>query len=153
MRTLTVNLRERSYPILIGPGLLEAGWEAVRDSLGKRVAIVTNEVVAPLYLDRLRNALEKLGVATAAVILPDGEAHKNGESLNAIYDRLLAERCDRSMPIIALGGGVVGDLAGFRRRQLSARRSFHPGADHIAGASRFVGGRENGQSIIRAERT
>lgn len=113
MRTLTVNLRERSYPIHIGPGLLEAGWEAVRDSLGKRVAIVTNEVVAPLYLDRLRNALEKLGVATAAVILPDGEAHKNGESLNAIYDRLLAERCDRSMPIIALGGGVVGDLAGF----------------------------------------
>lgn len=113
MRTLTVNLRERSYPIHIGPGLLEAGWEAVRDSLGKRVAIVTNEVVAPLYLDRLRNALEKLGVATAAVILPDGEAHKNWESLNAIYDRLLAERCDRSMPIIALGGGVVGDLAGF----------------------------------------
>jgi 3-dehydroquinate synthase len=81
--------------------------------LGKRVAIVTNNVVGPLYLDRLCASLAKLGVNATTIILPDGEAHKNWESLNQIFDHLLAERCDRTTPIIALGGGVVGDLAGF----------------------------------------
>lgn len=113
MRTLTVNLRERSYPIYIGPGLLETAWQANRELLGKRVAIVTNEIVAPLYLSRLQGALEREGTSSVTIILPDGEEHKNWTSLNAIHDRLLAERCDRSTPIIALGGGVVGDVAGF----------------------------------------
>lgn len=110
MHTLNVSLGQRSYPILIGPALLER----IPSLPGtRRVAIVTNEVVAPLYLERLRAAFEKVGIGTTAIILPDGEAHKNWESLNTIHDRLLAERCDRTTPIVALGGGVVGDLAGF----------------------------------------
>ena len=79
----------------------------------RRAAIITNEVVAPLYLERVRSALENLGVGTTALILPDGEAYKNGATLDRIYDHLLAERCDRSTSLIALGGGVVGDLSGF----------------------------------------
>jgi len=110
MHKLQVGLGARSYPIHIGPGLLaqlpEFGW-------GPRVAVVTNEVVAPLYLDRLTDSLAKVGAGATVIVLPDGEAHKNWESLNLIFDHLLAERCDRATPIIALGGGVVGDLAGF----------------------------------------
>jgi len=110
MKTLQVGLGARSYPIHIGPGLLsclpEYAW-------GRRVTIVTNTVVAPLYLDRLRSSLEKVDVGTTAIVLPDGEAHKTWESLNLIFDHLLAHRCDRTTPILALGGGVIGDLAGF----------------------------------------
>ncbi len=110
MSTLHVGLGSRSYPIHIGPGLLDV---LPGMNLGRRVAIVTNEIVAPLYLERLRASLAKVGVGSTAIVLPDGEAHKNWESLNAIFDHLLAERCDRSTPVVALGGGVVGDLAGF----------------------------------------
>lgn len=110
MQTLNVSLGQRSYPIYIGPALLD-GMPGQPGA--KRVAIVTNDVVAPLYLDRLRGAFEKVGARATEIILPDGEAHKNWESLNAIHDRLLAEHCDRTTPIVALGGGVVGDLAGF----------------------------------------
>ncbi|MDX9994031.1 MAG: 3-dehydroquinate synthase [Rhodocyclaceae bacterium] len=110
MHTLNVSLGQRSYPIHIGPALLDH-LPGLPDA--KRVAIVTNDVVAPLYLDRLRRAFEKVGAGTTAIILPDGEAHKNWESLNAIHDRLLAEHCDRTTPVVALGGGVIGDLAGF----------------------------------------
>jgi len=114
MNTLNVGLGNRSYPIHVGPGLLDRLPESLSAAtLGKRVAIVTNDVVAPLYLERLRAALAKVGVGATVVTLPDGEVHKNWESLNAIFDHLLAERCDRTMPIVALGGGVVGDLAGF----------------------------------------
>jgi 3-dehydroquinate synthase len=110
MQTLNVSLGQRSYPIYIGPALLDRipGFPAVR-----RVAIVTNGTVASLYLERLQTSLEKVGADGTAIILPDGEAHKNWESLNKIYDHLLAERCDRTTPIVALGGGVIGDLAGF----------------------------------------
>lgn len=110
MRTLNVSLGQRSYPIHIGPGLLDSG---LLNGIGKRVAVVTNEVVAPLYLQRLESSLTKVGAGVTAIILPDGEAHKNWESLNRIFDHLLAERCDRTTPIIALGGGVIGDLAGY----------------------------------------
>ena len=114
MPTLTINLKERSYPILIGKGLLDEAWAAVpAERVGKRVCIVSNETVAPLYLDRVRSALTKVSVGTTALILPDGEVFKNGETLNRIYDHLLAERCDRTTTIIALGGGVIGDLAGY----------------------------------------
>jgi 3-dehydroquinate synthase len=110
MTTLNVSLGQRSYPIHIGPGLLEG---ALGTPVGKRVTIVTNTVVAPLYLERLRGMLARVGAEATAVVLPDGEAYKTWESLNAIYDHLLAERCDRTMPVVALGGGVIGDLAGF----------------------------------------
>lgn len=110
MSVLNVDLGTRSYPIHIGSGVLGR----VPDQLSfKRVAIVTNEVVAPLYLEKLQDSFEKAGSGSTAIILPDGEAHKNWESLNAIHDRLLADKCDRATAVVALGGGVIGDLAGF----------------------------------------
>jgi 3-dehydroquinate synthase len=112
MPTLTINLQERSYPILIGSGLL-AMPESFSSLAGRRACIVTNETVAPLYLERLQATLTKVGAGSTALILPDGEAYKNWETLNRIYDHLLAERCDRGTTLIALGGGVIGDLTGF----------------------------------------
>jgi 3-dehydroquinate synthase len=79
----------------------------------RRYAIVTNETIAPLYLASLQKWLEKVGAGGTAILLPDGEKYKTGESLNLIYDHLLAERCDRTTTVVALGGGVIGDLAGF----------------------------------------
>jgi 3-dehydroquinate synthase len=111
--TVNVALGDRSYPIHIGSGLLQRA-ELVRAHLAQpRVAIVTNDVVGPLYLDALGGVLERAGVQALRVTLPDGEARKNWESLNRILDALLENRCERSTTVIALGGGVIGDLAGF----------------------------------------
>lgn len=113
MRRLNVSLAERSYPILIGAGLLSRA-DLIRPHLpNPRVALISNTTVAPLYMDQLRRGLVQTGVAVTPVILPDGEAHKNWESLNLIYDAMLSSRCDRGTTIVALGGGVIGDLAGF----------------------------------------
>ena len=113
MQTLTVGLNERSYPIHIGAGLL-ANPELLAAHLPKkRAAIVTNTTVAPLYLERLQNTLAQIDVASVAIVLPDGEAYKTIETLNLIYDGLLKNRCERSTPLIALGGGVIGDMTGF----------------------------------------
>ena len=113
METLSVALADRSYPIHIGAGVVDA--EALwRPHLrGGRAVVVSNETVAPLCFERLRATLEKLGVETLPVVLPDGEMHKNWETLNSIFDALLAQRCERTTPLIALGGGVVGDMGGF----------------------------------------
>lgn len=117
METITVGLtstpHERSYPIHIGSGILGQAGIILNLLPRKRVAIVTNTTVAPLYLEKLRSALESQGVVSVPIILPDGEEHKNWQTLNLIFDALLTYRCERSTPIIALGGGVVGDLAGF----------------------------------------
>ena len=113
MRRLKVALAERSYPILIGGGLLSRADEILPYLRSPRIALISNTTVAPLYLDVLAGGLEKVGVGITPIILPDGEAHKTWESLNLIYDALLAARCDRSTTIVALGGGVIGDLAGF----------------------------------------
>ncbi|OHC68746.1 MAG: 3-dehydroquinate synthase [Rhodocyclales bacterium RIFCSPLOWO2_02_FULL_63_24] len=113
MRRLNLALGERSYPILIGGGLLTRADLILPYLRAPRVALVSNETVAPLYLKGHVEALEKVGIGATPIILPDGEAYKNWESLNLIYDSLLAERCDRSTTIVALGGGVIGDLAGF----------------------------------------
>jgi 3-dehydroquinate synthase len=113
MQTLNVNLGDRSYPILIGEQLLTRGDLVLPHLAQKRAAIVTNTTVAPLYLESMRQALESNGVKTVPVILPDGEAHKNAETLNRIYDALLTNRCERKTTLIALGGGVIGDLTGF----------------------------------------
>jgi 3-dehydroquinate synthase len=113
MRRLNVSLAERSYPILIGGGLLARTDLILPHLASRRVALISNTTVAPIYLDQLQCGLENAGVKVTPVILPDGEAYKNWESLNLIYDALLTNRCDRSVTIIALGGGVIGDLAGF----------------------------------------
>jgi 3-dehydroquinate synthase len=113
MRTLNVTLGDRSYPIHIGAGLLARADLLTTCLPTPRAAIVSNSVVAPLYLGRLRQTLSAAGVRVTEIVLEDGEAHKNWETLNTIFDALLMDRCDRGTTIIALGGGVVGDLAGF----------------------------------------
>jgi len=113
MQTLTVGLGERSYPIHIGSGLLDRP-ELLQPHLPrKRAAIVTNTTVAPLYLEKLQQTLASIGVSAVPVILPDGEEYKTGETLNQIYDALLQNRCERSTPLVALGGGVIGDMTGY----------------------------------------
>jgi 3-dehydroquinate synthase len=117
MQTITVDFAstpsQRSYPIHIGNSILSHSEIILHHMPRKRAAIVTNTTVAPLYMERLRSALEGQGVATVPIVLPDGEAYKNWQTLNFIFDALLGHRCERSTSIIALGGGVVGDLAGF----------------------------------------
>ena len=113
MQTLNVALGDRAYPIHIGRGLLARAELILPHLKTKRVAIVTNDVVGPLYLERLRATLEAAGVRVCAVVLPDGEANKDWQTLNLIFDMLLAERCERSTTLVALGGGVVGDMGGF----------------------------------------
>jgi 3-dehydroquinate synthase len=113
MQTLTVDLGDRSYPIHIGPGLLTQSDLIVPHLLQKRVMVVTNTTVAPLYLAPLTATLESAGVKVARVVLPDGEAYKNWETLNLIFDALLTDRAERKTTLIALGGGVIGDMTGF----------------------------------------
>ena len=113
MQTLTVDLNERSYPIHIGEGLLQQPRLILSHLAQKRVAIVTNTTVAPLYLDALMTSLQLNDVKVVPIVLPDGEAYKNSDSLNQIYDALLSNRCERKTTLIALGGGVIGDLTGF----------------------------------------
>ena len=109
---LRVNLGERSYPIVIGDGLLDDAsiWAA---SAGPSVAVVTSDRIAPLFLDRLTSALTTAGKRVLTIVLPDGEAGKNGQTLNLIYDALLTAHCDRKTTLVALGGGVIGDMTGF----------------------------------------
>ena len=111
--TLAVNLGERSYPITIGPQLLDDAVLLGKHVHGERVAIVTNTVVAPLYLERLTRTLHAAGKQVTTVVLPDGEEEKTWANLMRIFDALLAAQCDRKTTLIALGGGVVGDMAGF----------------------------------------
>ncbi|MEW5755683.1 MAG: 3-dehydroquinate synthase [Pseudomonadota bacterium] len=111
MKTLHVELGARSYPIFIGSGLLGRADVLTPYIAGQEVMVVTNETVAPLYLDALQAMLA--GKKTASVILPDGEKYKTLEVLNQIFDELLINRFGRKSTIVALGGGVIGDMAGF----------------------------------------
>ena len=113
MQTYTVALGDRAYPIHIGAGLISKVELILAHLPQKRVALITNEVVAPLYMENIRSALELAGVKVVSVVLPDGEKHKSYTTLNTIYDALLASHCERGTSIIALGGGVVGDISGF----------------------------------------
>ena len=113
MQTLNVALAKRSYPIHIGRGLLTDASLILPHLKRKHVAIVTNTTVAPLYLAHLSDTLQAAGVQVTPIILPDGEAYKNSDTLNSIYDALLQNRCERSTTLIALGGGVIGDLTGY----------------------------------------
>ena len=123
VRRLEVDLGERSYPIIIGPGIISTA-EIYNNSIrSQQVMVVTNETVAPLYLDAVLQALR--GFQVEQVILPDGEQYKTLEVLNRIYDALLSARFDRSCTLLALGGGVVGDMTGF------AAASYQRGVDFV----------------------
>jgi 3-dehydroquinate synthase len=113
MRTLSVALAERSYPIHVGSGLIDRAELVLPFLERKKVAIVTNTTVAPLFLERVGDALAKAGIEVVRIVVEDGEEHKDWNTLNSIFDALIAERCGRDTTLIALGGGVVGDLAGF----------------------------------------
>lgn len=111
--TLQVALGDRTYPIVIGPRLLNDVARLQTFLPQPRVAMVTNETLMPLYGERFLLALADAGVAVVPIILPDGEVFKDWPTLNRIFDALLSNRCDRKTTIIALGGGVIGDIAGF----------------------------------------
>ncbi len=111
--SLTVDLGERSYPIVIGAQLLADAALLARHIPGRQVAIVSNTTVAPLYLPGVAAALRAAGREVIEIILPDGEQFKTQESLMLVYDALLANRCDRKTTLVALGGGVIGDLTGY----------------------------------------
>jgi 3-dehydroquinate synthase len=120
---LRIELGERSYPILIGKGLLSDAKLLSQHISARNVLIVTNEVVAPLYLSTLKNALADKRVTE--LVLPDGEHTKSLETLSKVFDALVGARLNRDAAVIALGGGVVGDLAGF------AAACYQRGIDYI----------------------
>lgn len=125
MITLNLQLPSHQYPIYIGRNLLENSELLLPHFRGKRAAIVSNEVVAPLYMETVSSALHQHGIETIPIVLPDGETHKNWHSLNQIFDGLLAAQAERSTTILALGGGVIGDMAGF------AAACYQRGAPYI----------------------
>ena len=125
MESLSVALGERSYPIHIGAGLLDQGALYAPHLRSARVAVITNEVIAPLLLGRARTALEGAGARVTEIVLPDGEQTKAWPSLERIFDALLAARCGRDCLVVALGGGVIGDLAGF------AAAIYQRGVDYL----------------------
>ncbi|MEC9222790.1 MAG: 3-dehydroquinate synthase [Pseudomonadota bacterium] len=111
MHKVNVNLGDQSYPILIGSNLL-GDSSLINPYLGKgKLVVVTNEVVAPLYLEAVKSMLG--GRCVGEIILPDGEQHKNLEVISEIYDYLLRNKFDRHTTLLALGGGVIGDITGF----------------------------------------
>jgi len=114
MQSLSVNLGDRSYPIHVGDGILSQVGDFLQQlGLQRKVAVITNPTVAQLYLDTVHESLNDAGFDVLPVLVPDGEQHKDLRSLSVIYDRLIADRVDRQSCVLALGGGVVGDLAGF----------------------------------------
>jgi 3-dehydroquinate synthase len=113
LQQVRIDLADRSYDILIGSDLLGDSERYAGLPRASTALIVTNEVVAPLYAAQLRSALAPLYARVLLVTLPDGEAHKDWTTLNSIFDALLQNGCDRKTVLFALGGGVVGDMAGF----------------------------------------
>jgi 3-dehydroquinate synthase len=113
METLNVALAERAYPIRIGRGILGQCELLLPYLRQRKVAVVTNTTVAPLYLAAVATPLRAAGVDVIEIILPDGEQYKDWQTLNTIFDTLLERRCERATTLIALGGGVVGDMTGF----------------------------------------
>ena len=123
METLQVDLGERSYPIYIGAGLLDQLSALLPKLAGNQVLVVTNTTIAPLYLDKVLAALGDFNVSS--VVLPDGEQYKTLDTLNQIYTALLENKHSRTTTLIALGGGVVGDITGY------AAASYQRGVDFI----------------------
>ena len=123
MHLVSVDLGDRSYPIYIGENLFADAHYLSSHIRGRQVCVVTNETVAPLYLEQLTASLAEYHVDS--VILPDGESHKDLQTLNTIFDGLLEKRHNRTTTLIALGGGVVGDMTGF------AAACYQRGVDFI----------------------
>ena len=114
VKKLRVELGERSYEIVAGAGLLaQAGKLLQERGLAGKVLVVTNTTVAPLYLEELTGRIREAGFETATLILPDGEEYKTLAQVEKVYDAAVKERLERSSAMVALGGGVIGDLAGF----------------------------------------
>ena len=113
MQTVHVNLAERPYPIHIGPALIGNAEVLSPFVKGTMVAIVTNETLAPMFLAPVCESVQSLGKQVVAIVLRDGEAYKTAASLEQIYSAMLSAKCDRKTTLIALGGGVVGDVAGY----------------------------------------
>ena len=112
MHTLHVELGERAYPVYIGRDLLSDGGLLAPHIAGSQVVIVSNEVVAPLYVERVRSAVGTRQLITE-IVLPDGEQFKSLDTLSVIFDRVMADKHSRNTTFIAVGGGVVGDITGF----------------------------------------
>ena len=156
MQQVTVELGERSYPIQVGAGLLERSPALAALAQGRSVAIVTDAIVEALFADRLTASLRPSAHQLIRIVLAPGEATKGWESLNRIFDTLLANKFDRSSLLVALGGGVVGDIAGF------AAATYQRGIDFVqvpttllAQVDSSVGGKtainhERGKNMIGA---
>jgi 3-dehydroquinate synthase len=113
-RLVRVPLGDRAYDILIGPGLIGGAGQAIASRLrGRKAAVITDENVAPLYLDALVSSLEAAGIVSSSLVLPAGEKTKSFEHLMTVCDAVLGARIERNDAVIALGGGVIGDLTGF----------------------------------------
>ncbi|HXS51142.1 MAG TPA: 3-dehydroquinate synthase [Usitatibacter sp.] len=124
-RELEVSLGDRSYPVHIGPGLLDDASLFAPHVAGRTAAIVTNTTVDAMYRPRLAQALERAGARCLAIGLPDGEAHKSWQTLDRVFEALLRAQADRRTVLVALGGGVVGDIAGF------AAATYQRGIAHL----------------------
>ncbi len=113
-RTVRVELADRSYDILIGPGLIAAAGREISSRLkGRKIAVITDENIAPIYLDNFLDALKVEGIDAVSLVLPAGEKTKSFEHLISVCDSVLAARIERNDAVVALGGGVIGDLTGF----------------------------------------
>jgi 3-dehydroquinate synthase len=113
-RTVRVELGDRSYDILIGPGLIAAAGREIASRLkGRKIAVITDAHVAPLYLDGFMASLNAEGIDAVSLVLPAGEKTKSFEHLVSVCDSVLAARIERNDAVVALGGGVIGDLTGF----------------------------------------
>lgn len=114
MQTVRVELGERSYPIHIGRGVLAELGERLHElRCARKVAVISNTVVAPLYLPKVEDSLRHAGFTPTSIEVPDGEEHKNLAWLTFLYDRMIDAGLERNSAVVALGGGVVGDMAGF----------------------------------------
>ena len=113
MKTLTVDLDQRSYPIYIGSDLIDRPELFEACSKASSIYIITNTTVAPLYAERLSKTLATFGKSVRTITLPDGESFKDWKNLQTIFDELLKHGADRQAVLVALGGGVIGDMTGF----------------------------------------
>lgn len=125
MYTLTVNTPSHQYPIFIDSDIAKLTFSISGPFISKNIVIISNETVAPLYLSYWQKYFSKLGCEQFSIILPDGEKYKNWQTLNLIYDGLMQNRAERQTTLVALGGGVIGDMVGF------AAATYQRGAPYI----------------------